>query len=357
MSTALGHGGGNGTGDGAPATLRDVARLANVHPSTVSRVLNGATSSRITPDTCARVQAIAEELGYRPNMIAQGLRTRRSRSVGVIVTDLSNPVTAPIVSGIEGRLGERGYTVLLGNADHSAEREALHIETMRAKHVDGLISGSATVDGDGSVRGLHRLGLPVVLVNRGGEDDRVPAAVPDDLLCSELAVGHLTELGHTRIAHIAGAAATTTGRRRRAGFEAAIVRRGLRLDPSLMVVSERYTVAEGARCAAELLSRGRTRFTAIVAANDLLALGCYDALAAAGLSCPDSISVVGCNDMTFADRFTPALTTIHIPHVELGRAAADLLLERLEQPELAPRNISIVPRLVVRASTAALTSG
>jgi LacI family transcriptional regulator len=357
MPATLGRGGDEGTGNGAPATLRDVARLAKVHPSTVSRVLNGATSSRITPDTSARVRTIAAELGYRPNMMAQGLRTRRSRSVGVIVTDLSNPVTAPMVSGIEGRLGERGYTVLLGNADHSAERERLHIETMRAKHVDGLIAGTATVDGDGFLGELRTLGLPVVLMNRGGDDDRVPAAVPDDFLCSELAVGHLVELGHTRIAHIAGSAATTTGRRRRSGFEAAIVRRGLRLDPSLIVGSERYTVAEGARCAAELLCHGSGDFTAIVAANDLLALGCYDALAAAGLSCPGSISVVGCNDMTFADRFAPALTTIHIPHVQLGRAAADLLLERLEQPELAPRNISIVPRLVVRASTAALTTG
>jgi LacI family transcriptional regulator len=336
----------------APATLRDVARLANVHPSTVSRVLNGATSSRITPDTSARVRAIAAELGYRPNMMAQGLRTRRSRSVGVIVTDLSNPVTAPIVSGIEGRLGERGYTVLLGNADHSAERERLQIETMRAKHVDGFICGTATVDGDGFLAELRTLGVPVVLVNRGGEDERVPAAVPDDFLCSELAVGHLVELGHTSIAHIAGAAATTTGRRRRAGFEAAIVRRGLRLDPTLIVASERYTIAEGARCAAELLSSGDGGFTAIVAANDLLALGSYDALAAAGLTCPGSISIVGCNDMPFADRFAPALTTIHIPHVQLGRAAADLLLERLEEPELAPRQVSIVPRLVVRASTA-----
>jgi LacI family transcriptional regulator len=332
-------------------TLRDVARLANVHPSTVSRVLNG-TPSRVPVETALRIHGIAEQVGYRPNMMARGLRTRRSRSIGVIVTELGNPVIPPIVSGIEQRLGEEGYTVLLGNTDHSQQRQRLHLEAMRANHVDGLITATATIGRDWQLDELHALGLPVVLVNRGTEDERFAAAVPDDSLCAELAVGHLADLGHSRIAHIGGIPNTTTGRRRRAGFEAALARRGLELDPSLIVVSDRYTVAEGARCCAELL-RGRSgAFTAIVAANDMLALGCYDALRRAGVVCPEQISIVGCNDMPFADWFHPALTTIHIPHERLGRAAANLLLERLSAPDGVPRQISIRPRLVTRASTA-----
>jgi LacI family transcriptional regulator len=337
-------------GSGA-VTLRDVARLANVHPSTVSRVLNG-TPSRVPVETAVRIHGIAKQLGYRPNMMARGLRTQRSRSIGLLVTDLGNPVIPPIVSGIEQRLGEEGYTVLLGNTDHSREREQLHLEAMRANHVDGLITATATIGPDGQLDELHALGLPVVLVNRGADDERFAAAVPDDFLCSELAVGHLADLGHTRIAHIGGTPNTTTGRRRRAGFEAAVTRRGLVLDPSLIVVSDRYTVAEGARCCAELLQRQQGAFTAIVAANDMLALGCYDALRAAGVSCPDEISIVGCNDMPFADCFHPALTTIHIPHEQLGRAAANLLIERLSSPDSVPHQVSIRPRLVTRASSA-----
>jgi LacI family transcriptional regulator, galactose operon repressor len=335
----------------ATVTLRDVARLANVHPSTVSRVLNGARRSRVTVDTAQRIQAIAEELGYRPNMIARGLRTRRSRSVGVLVTDLGNPVIPPIVGGIEQRLGEEGYTVLLGNTDHSSSRERLHLEAMRAKLVDGVISATATLEPASSTERWLALAMPVVLVNRGSDDARVAAAVPDDRRCAELAVEHLVSLGHTRIAHVAGSAATTTGRRRREGFEGALARSGLRADPALVVASERYTIAEGARCCAMLIERAAGRFSAIVAANDLLALGCCDALRGADLPCPDAISVVGCNDMPFADRFEPALTTVHVPHAQLGRAAADLLLERLEDPGLAPREVSIRPHLVVRASS------
>ena len=331
------------------ATLRDVAALAKVHPSTVSRVLNGGTRSRVTADTAVRIRAIAQELGYRPNTMAQGLRTRRSRTVGVIVTDISNPIVPPIVRGIEQRLGEEGYTVLLGNTDHSPQRECRQLEAMRSKLVDGVISATATLEAESLGSRTAAVGVPVVLVNRGADDAGVAAAVPDDALCSELAVGHLADLGHSRIAHIAGSARTTTGRRRASGFEDALARRGLPL--SQVVVSDRYTVSEGARCCAALLEH-RGEFTAIVAANDLLALGCYDALAAAGLSCPGAVSVIGCNDMPFADRFHPALTTIHISHVELGRAAADLLLERLEAPDTPPRQVLITPHLVVRGSTA-----
>ena len=343
------------TGTRRAATLRDVAALAKVHPSTVSRVLNGATRSRVTADTAVRIRAIAQELGYRPNTLAQGLRTRRSRSVGVIVTDISNPIVPPIVRGIEQRLGEEGYTVLLGNTDHSPARERRQLEAMRSKLVDGLISATATLERESLASEIGALGVPVVLVNRGADDASVAAAVPDDVLCSELAVGHLTDLGHSRIAHIAGSARTTTGRRRRSGFEAALGRRGLR--SSLVLVSERYTVSEGARCCSRLLERHGGEFTAIVAANDLLALGCYEALEAAGVACPSAVSVIGCNDMPFADRFHPALTTIHISHVELGRAAADLLLERLEAPDTPPRQVLITPRLVVRGSTAAPPQG
>jgi LacI family transcriptional regulator len=331
-------------------TLRDVARLADVHVSTASRALNGHTLALVHPDTAERVRAVAEYLGYQPNELARGLKTSRSQTVGVLVPDLLNPVVPPIVRGIAARLRAAGYTVLLGNADHSGELERLYVDVMRGRQVDGLIAGTA-YEGDEALLAVAKTGLPVVLFNRSATDGSISAAVPDDLRTAELAVGHLAELGHRRIAHVAGPATTSTGARRREGFEAALARHAVDPDPRLVAVATRYSAEEGARCCHELLLRGLD-FTAVVAANDLLALGCYDALAEAGLRCPADVSVVGCNDMPFTERFDPPLTTVNISHDRLGAAAAELLLELFDEPNLPPREVVIEPALVVRKSTA-----
>jgi LacI family transcriptional regulator len=333
-----------------PVTIRDVAALAEVHPSTVSRAMNTATRSRVKDDTVARVLDAAGKLGYRANLTARALRLQRSQSVGVIVPDLTNPIIPPIVQGIESRIGDAGYVVLLGNTGHSDERERLYIDAMTANQVGGIISAAAHED-DGALTRAMEMGIPVVLVNRAVEDGSIAAAVPDDRLVSELAVAHLAGLGHRHIAHVAGPPTTTTGSLRRAGFEAALVRHGLPFDPALVAVCERYTIEEGARACRELLQQNG-HFTAIVAGNDLIALGCYDAVAEAGLKCPTHISIVGCNDMPFADRFNPPLTTVNISPAQLGVAAAELLLDLLDEPERVPRQVFITPRLVARGSTA-----
>ena len=333
-----------------PVTIRDVAELARVHPSTVSRAMNSATRSRVKGDTVTRVLDAAGKLGYRANATARALRLQRSQSVGVIVPDLTNPIIPPIVEGIEGRVGDAGYVVLLGNTAHSDERERLYVDAMTANQVGGIISAAAHENDDALERAMG-MGIAVVLVNRAVDDGSIAAAVPDDRLCSELAVDHLARLGHRRIAHVAGPPTTTTGFLRRAGFEEALVRRGLPSDPASVAVCERYTIEEGARACRALLQRDRD-FTAIVAGNDLIALGCYDAIAEAGLRCPADLSIVGCNDMAFTDRFNPPLTTVNVAPTQLGVAAAELLLDFLEQPDRVPRQVFIAPRLVPRGSTA-----
>src|SRR5581483_2435345 len=285
-----------------------------------------------------------------PNAMARGLKTSRSHSIGVLVPDLVNPVVPPIVQGIEAVLGEAGYVVVLGNANHSREREQLFVEAFQVQQVEGMVVFTAS-DDSGMFEALVRTGLPVVLVNRTVPDGSISAAIPDDPVCASLAVEHLVSLGHRRIAHIAGPQATSTGFRRREGFERAIARAGIPHDPRLVVEAARYTEEEGARCCTSLLASAPA-FTAIFAANDMLALGCYDALDEAGLRCPGDVSVVGCNDMPFAERFVPSLTTINIAHRELGTSAARLLLELIEDAELPPRQIVTTPALVVRESTA-----
>ena len=333
-----------------PATLRDVARVAGVHPGTVSRALNPQTRSLVNERTARRVLAAAEELGYRPNPIARGLRTNRSHTIGVLVPDLMNPLFAAVVRGIEDGLREGGYTPLIANTDNDAEREQVAFEAMSARQVDGFIAATARRD-HWLLADQAGSDAKVVLVNRRVDSDAFPAVTGDDHEGVRLAVEHLADLGHRRIAHLAGAQSLYTGWSRHQGFIDAMRTRRLELDPGLIVFSGAFTASEGARCCGELLDRRRD-FSAIVAGNDLLALGCYDALEQHGLRCPDDMSVVGYNDMPFVDRFRPPLTTVRVPHYELGATAAELMLEQLQGTDAPPRQLLLAPELVVRASTA-----
>ena len=331
-------------------TLRDVARLADVHPGTASRALNPETRALVNADTARRVLAVAEELGYRPNPIARGLKTNRSYTIGVLIPDLTNPLFPPILRGIEDRLETGGYTPLIANTDNDPERELLDSQTMRARQVDGIIAATARRD--------HRLhdalleaGIELVLVNRRQPELPVSSATADDRMGMRLSVEHLLSLGHTRIAHLAGPLDYSTGLDRHESFHDAMRAAGHEPDPELVLVAEAFTESEGARLCGQLMTDGRG-FTAVAAANDLLALGCYDVFAERGVSCPEQISVVGFNDMPFAARFQPPLTTIHIPHYEIGKAAAQLMLERLQNGDTEAREIRLEPSLVVRDSTA-----
>ncbi|HET8823194.1 MAG TPA: LacI family DNA-binding transcriptional regulator [Thermoleophilaceae bacterium] len=336
---------------GAAVTLRDVARVAGVHPATVSRALNEETRALVNEATARRVLKAAEKLGYQPNPIARGLKTNRSYTIGVLIPDLTNPLFPPILRGIEDRLETAGYTPLTANTDNDPERELLDAQAMRARQVDGIIAATARRD-----HGLHdallEAGIELVLVNRRQEELPVSSATADDTLGMRLAVEHLLSLGHTRIAHLAGPLDYSTGLDRHESFLETMRAAGVDPDPDLVLVAEVFREPEGERLCGQLLDEGR-EFTAVAAANDLLALGCYDAFAERGVRCPEEVSVVGFNDMPFTARFAPPLTTIHIPHYEIGAAAAELMLERLGDGDSPTREIRLEPSLVVRQSTSA----
>jgi len=337
-----------------PVTLRDVAARAGVHPATASRALNPETRLLVREDTARRVLQAAEFLGYRPNPVARSLRTRRSNTIGVLIPDLNNPLFPPIVRGIEDRLAAAGYVALLGNTDGDTERERMIFEQMRARHVDGLVLATAHLN-DPLLAESARAELPVVLMNRLAHDYSLPSVSVDNERGVHLAVAHLAGLGHQRIAHIAGPQEVSTGLARYRGFVAAMEAHGLQPDAELVIASRAFSVEEGLRCARILLERGAAGggCTAVVAANDMLALGCYAALDEAGLSCPEDLSVVGFNDMPFIDRLRPPLTTIRFPHYQVGREAAQLLLERIAGHAGPVKILFLAPELVVRGSTAA----
>jgi LacI family transcriptional regulator len=331
-------------------TLRDVAAEAGVHPATASRALNEQTRELVNGDTAQRVVAAATRLGYRPNPIARGLKTNRSYTIGVVVPDLRNPLFPPIARGIEDRLEPAGYTSLLANTDNDPERERLSFDALRARQVDGFITATAQRDHP-LLREVTAAGVPVVLVNRVTDGDALPCVVADDRGGMRAAVDHVSGMGHERIAYVGGSLGLSTGAERHAGFAEAMTAAGLDVDPALVAVGATYAEAEGTRLTGELLASGHP-FTAIVAGNDLMALGCIDALRQGGVEVPRDVSVVGFNDMDWSDRFSPPLTTIRVPHHELGVEAAALLLERLADPRAPARRVVLPVELVVRGSTA-----
>jgi LacI family transcriptional regulator len=332
-------------------TIRDVARVAKVHPGTVSRALNPETRKLVNGETAERVLRAAEALDYRPNPIARGLKTSRSYTVGVLIPDITNPLFPPILRGIEDRLDDAGYTALIVNTDNDAERERSHLEAMYTRQVDGFISATARLDRE-VLAAVAGSGTPLVLVNRSFEDGSVPAVTVDDRRGIHLAVEHVAALGHQRIGHVAGPQNTSTGHRRYLGFLEAMGAAGLQAPDEGIAFGGWFSEAEGVRACGELLDAGQ-RLTAVVAANDLLAIGCYDALEARGLRCPEDVSIVGFNDMALVGHLRPPLTTVRVPQREIGRVAAQLLLERLSGESDPPGpEILLEPTLVIRGSAA-----
>lgn len=334
----------------ARAALRDVAAAANVHPSTASRALNPDTRSRVNAATVARVLAAARKVGYEPNSLARGLRTNRTKTVGMLIPDLTNPLFPPIVKGIEDRLRQAGYTLVLANTEYDMEREVAAARGMVARQVDGLLLATARRTYP-LVDALLEAGVRVVLVNRTMEHAPVSAVTGDEDVGIRLAVAHLASLGHREIAFVGGDADASTGLGRYQAFVASLRELGLPLDDDLVAHADRFHEEPGAAAFAELLDRGK-RFTAVVAANDRLALGCYDVVRERGLRIPEDVSVVGYNDILFADKFAPPLTTVRIPHYQIGVKAAELLLDALAGGDAVPMTVKLTPSLVVRSSTA-----
>jgi LacI family transcriptional regulator len=335
----------------ASVTIRDVAREANVHPGTVSRALNEQTRALVNPATVERVLRAAEALGYRPNRIARGLKTSRSHTIGVLIPDITNPLFPPILRGIEDRLEQEGYTPLIVNTDNDPELERVRLEAMQARQVDGFISATARLDRE-LLAEVATTATPLVLVNRSLEDGSVPAVTVNDRQGIRLAVEHVVSLGHDRIGHIGGPQDISTGHRRHLGFREAMAAAGLQAPSEHIRFGRGFVEEEGARVCSELL-QAVPDLTAMVAANDRLAIGCYDALEARGLRCPEDVSVVGFNDMPFIDRLRPPLTSVRVPQREIGTVAADLLLARLADGSQVVREVLLEPTLVVRGSTAA----
>jgi LacI family transcriptional regulator len=331
------------------ATLRDVAGAAGVSIATVSRILTGARHS--APATRERVLTAAAELDYRPSGPARALKLQRSRTLGLLVTDIENPYFPEIVRAVEDAAHERGFAVLLCNATEDPGRELAYINLLLERRVDGIIVAASRV-GARHAALLARAPIPVVLVNSEAPRSGLPAITSDNRGGARLAAEHLIGLGHRRIGHITAPPANAAAALRLLGVRDAVRRAGIEAD-QLEVAEGDGHVAGGERAMSELLNRA-PGITGVVCYNDLTAIGALRAVAATGRSVPGDVSLVGFDDIDLAQWTDPPLTTISQQKAEMGRWAFARLSDgdaNIPARERA-RIVRLATRLVVRASTA-----
>lgn len=329
-------------------TIADVARLAGVSTMTVSRVINA--KSDVGPATRARVEEAIASLEYRPSAMARGLSTRRSKTIGLLVPDITNPFFPAIVRGAEDVAWSEGHAVSLSNAVEDVERERAALRHFEGHRVDGLVVCSARLPDD-DLTALLRRHPASVLINRAVPDvdglGIVASSIEvDDERGAQLAVQHLVAGGRRRIGLLAGPARSASSHKRRAGYRAALSSAGLASGADWIVDGE-PTEAAGRDACLALLDR-HPDLDAVVCYNDLMAVGTLQAAAALGRRVPADLAVVGCDDIRLASLVTPALTTLRTDTYALGRRAAELLFALMRGEPT--RAIVIPPELVIRES-------
>lgn len=329
--------------------IKDIAERAGVSVATVSRALSG--SSLVTDETRQRINALARELNYRPNVSARNLRTRRSMSVLLVVRDVGNPFYLEILKGVEATAREAGYAVLMGNTENDPDREVEYFNMLRDGHADGMIlmTGKLPPPEPGESADLSH--LPVVIALEMIEGSGFPHVQIDNVAAAEAAVDHLIALGHRRIAHIAGPLPEVMALRRRDGYRAAMEAAGLAVPEGYEVRGD-YLLESGEACVSDLFALPEPP-TAIFAANDEMAYGAIHALRRLGRDVPGDVSVVGFDDLYLSKAFYPPLTTVSQPRADIGRTAMSQLLNVLSDGDAAAEPAIVLPTtLNIRGSTA-----
>jgi LacI family transcriptional regulator len=328
------------------ATIADVARRAGVSTATVSRVLSGLGGAR--PATRERVEAAARDLGYRPSAVARSLKMRTTRTLGLIITDIENPFFPQLVRAVEDAALADGYALILCNATNDPERESFYLDLLVERRMDGVIIASSTL-GDRHLGWLRDPPLPVVLVNTPGRGVSLPSVASDNRAGGRLAGAHLLDLGHRRLGVLTTFRRYSDAAPRLSGVRTAMT--AARLDPGGLAVSVGEPgIAGGEAAMREILDR-HPSVTGVMAYNDLMAIGAIRALRAAGRDVPREMSVVGFDDVAFAEYVDPPLTTIAQSPTDLGRLAVRRLIAAIGAAGRTTTRTVVPVALVVRSST------
>ncbi len=331
--------------------MKRIAAELGVSVTTVSKVLN--KHADIGHATRERVLARVAELGYRPNAVARSLTLRRTHTLGVVIPDLMHSFFVEIVAGIESVVNDRGYGLLLCCSAESPRKERSELDMLRARQVDGVVLASTASSGNTKLlQELQALGRALVMIDRDDHPRvRCHRVLTDDVKVGRLATEHLLAAGRKGIAHIAGPA-VVHARRREAGYREALGAHGIEPKPG-WIVSGGFMEDDGYRAMAGLLE-ARTGIDAVFAANDPAAIGAMKAIWDAGLEVPDDIAIVGAGNVVHSDLLRVPLTTVSWSKEELGRRAAELLLDQMGPHPDGPFQRTIIPpELIVRASCGA----
>jgi len=327
-------------------TVNDVAKQAEVSIKTVSRVIN--SSPEVAEETSKRVLEVIKLLKYRPNALARGLVTKKTKVLGVIVSDITNPYIPELVRGIADVASKRDYNILLSNTDGIREKEIKYVEVLLERRVDGLIFTSVRLKSQ-EVIDLQNEGFPLVLVNREIYDAKTNYVIVDSKIGSRLGVEHLIELGHKRIGHIAGPIDISPSIERLKTYKETLKAHNIMIDEELVRVGN-FKQVGGFNACKELLNI-QAPPSAIFCANDMMALGALEFVSSIGLRVPDDVSIIGFDDIKFAPLPGIELTTIKVPKYQMGYLSAEILIDEIEGKCKGVKQVVLKPELVIRKTT------
>jgi len=331
-------------------TLFDVARLAGVHPSTVSRALDPLQRKRVKEPTRRLIMDAAARLGYRPDLIARGLRNGRTATVGVIAADLGNNFVTPIIHGLTGSIETTGMLPLIAETQDDHDRFAIILDHMLSRRVDAIVVIAARTGDQAILESAGKL-VPIVIAARPMNRTVLPQVIHDDRRGGQLVAEHFHELGHKLVAQLHGPVDVGNFPRRAEGFSEVCRAAGLN-EVVLPGRAEFPKIYDGERLMQELLERSGPFPTAVFAQNDNIAIGALSQLRSAGRKVPGDVSLAGYNDLPMVDQLCPPLTTVLYPSLEVGKAAGNMVRQLLDGE--TPTDLTLEPRLIVRESTAAV---
>jgi LacI family transcriptional regulator len=355
------------SGKNAAVTMREVAKQSGFSPATVSIVLNNAPLARyIAPATKKRIEDIASKLGYRPNAMARFLRSKRTHSIGLMFFDITDPFCTLVMRGIENALYQASYVPIFADAHNQRNRFERYLEMLMERHVEALIVVANWLFVDIQLLGdLAKRNIPAATIGWELPGDTISSVMVDNETGARLALEHLYQLGHRKIAYIRGPKMLIDSGPRWRGIQKFAQSAGLEIDPALVQqlpesLDPNSSFESGFRFAEELLAR-KKKFTALAAFDDLAALGAIRALTKAGLKVPEQCSVTGFDDVAASSLAAPPLTTVRQPMEAMGAAAVNIIMEGINA-SLEKREWNIVshkmhPELVIRDSTRAVTLG
>lgn len=327
------------------ASMRDVARYAGVSSATVSRVLGGKPN--VSPAMRKRVLEAVQELGYRPNRVARSLRVQQSNIIGLIVTDVEQSFFTTIARAVEDVAIEHDYTIFLANTDENLRRERLYLDLMQAEHVAGVIIAPAR-DSETRLEALITENIPVVAIDRRIQSHEVDTILADNVQGTRKLVSHLIEHGHRRIGAIVGLPSITTGWERQQGYRDALQAHDIPVDREL--VKPILPREQDAYEAMKALWQVTPRPTAIFAGTEVLAAGTLRAIRELGLSIPDDVALASFDDPFWSTLVRPAISCVRQPVHEMGHLAAEMLMQRLANPERSTREVVLKSELIIRQS-------